>query len=68
LHTDLYDRLIPFIKKKQKIESLGIAGFCWGAIPVFMASKDSKFNYGISFHPSLRLLSFFDIDPIKFGN
>jgi dienelactone hydrolase len=35
---------------------MGIVGFCWGGIPVLLASQNDKIKYGITFHPSFSLL------------
>lgn len=37
IKRDIFEYLLPEIKKQQEISSLGIAGFCWGALPVFTA-------------------------------
>ena len=33
------------------VTSVGVAGFCWGVVPTFVAS--SKFKAIVGFHPSL---------------
>ncbi len=39
---------------QDKVEKIGLMGFCWGAYPIFMACSESdRFSFGISFHPSL---------------
>lgn len=64
LRSDIYDLLLPKIKEENELKSFGVMGFCWGAIPVFLCSADKQFQYGISFHPSIRLLKFMNEDPM----
>jgi dienelactone hydrolase len=32
--NDIFDNLVPFIKSQQKVNAMGVVGFCWGGIGV----------------------------------
>lgn len=67
IQSDL-DRTLLLIKKENAhIKTMGILGFCWGALPVFLACQTPSFSYGVSFHPSLGVTKLFDVDPVEFG-
>ena len=57
---------MPEIEKKE-VSSIGIVGFCWGAVPTVLGVNESqKFKCAISYHPSLALLKFFDMDWVEY--
>lgn len=68
IKKDVFESLLPHVEKEVgDFSSLGIAGFCWGSIPVFLCCQNKKFDYGLNYHPSLIALKHVGQDPVEFG-